>query len=51
VAKEAQEFVPAEIQTTALARAKHNADGSLYVWLTKEGEAALKFGALDRIKI
>lgn len=50
VSKEAQEFVPAEIQTLAIARAKHNADGSLYVWLTKEGEAALKFGALDRIK-
>jgi hypothetical protein len=50
VSKEAQEFVPAEIQTIAIARAKHNADGSLYVWLTKEGESALKFGALDRIK-
>ena len=51
VAKEAAEFVPAEIQSIAIARAKHNADGSLYVWLTKEGEAALKFGALDRIKV
>lgn len=50
ISKEAQDFVPLEIQTTAIARAKHNADGSVYVWLTKEGEAALKFGALDRIK-
>lgn len=51
VSKEAQEFVPLEIQTAAIARAKHNADGSLYIWLTKEGESALKFGALDRIKL
>jgi hypothetical protein len=51
VSKEAQEFVPLEVQTIALARAKHNADGSVYVWLTKEAEAALKFGALDRIKV
>jgi hypothetical protein len=51
VSKEAQEFVAVELQTAAIARAKHNADGSVYVWLTKEGEAALKFGALDRIKL
>lgn len=51
VSKEAADFVPAEIQTVAIARVKHNSDGSLYVWLTKEGEAALKFGALDRIKV
>jgi hypothetical protein len=51
VAKEAQEFVPAEVQSLAIARVKHNSDGSLYVWLTKEAEAALKFGALDRIKV
>ena len=51
VSKEAQQFVPVEIQTIAIARAKHNADGTLYVWLTKEGESALKFGALDRIKV
>jgi hypothetical protein len=51
VSKEAQEFVPVEVQTIALARAKYNADGSVYVWLTKEAEAALRFGALDRIKV
>ena len=50
VSKEAQEFVPLEVQNIALARVKHNSDGSVYVWLTKEAEAALKFGALDRIK-
>lgn len=50
VSKDAQDFVPLEVQSIALARVKHNADGSIYVWLTKEGESALKFGALDRIK-
>jgi hypothetical protein len=51
VSKEAQEFVPIELQGLALARVKHNSDGSLYVWFTKEAEAALKYGALDRIKV
>jgi hypothetical protein len=51
ISKEAQDFVPLEIQNVAVARVKHNSDGSVYVWLTKEAEAALKFGALDRIKV
>jgi hypothetical protein len=51
IAKEAQEFVSPEVQSVALARVKHNANGTVYVWLTKEGESALKFGALDRIKL
>lgn len=51
VSKEAQEFVPAEVQGIALARVKHNANGSVYVYFTKEGEAALKFGALSRIAL
>lgn len=51
IGREAQDFVSPEIQGVALARAKHNSDGTLYVWLTKEGESALKFGALDKIKV
>lgn len=51
ISKEATEFVPAEIASLAVARVKHNADGSLYIWMTKEGESALKYGALDRIKV
>lgn len=51
VGKEAQEFVPAEVQNIAIARVKHNSNGSVYVYFTKEGEAALKFGALSRIAV
>lgn len=51
ISKDAEAFVPAEVFSVAIARVKHNSDGSLYVWMTKEGEAALKFGALDRIKV
>ena len=51
VAKDAHEFVPAEVQNIAIARVKHNANGSVYVYFTKEGEAALKFGALSRIAV
>lgn len=51
ISKEATEFVPAEIASLAVARVKHNSDGSLYIWMTKEGESALKYGALDRIKV
>ena len=50
VSKDAHEFVPVEFHTAAISRSKFNADGSVYVWMTKEGEAALKYGALDRIK-
>lgn len=51
IAQEARDFVAAELHAVAVARVKQNADGSLYVWMTKEGEAALKYGALDRIKV
>lgn len=50
IAKDAQDYVSPELHGSAIARSKFNADGSSYVWLTKEGEAALKFGALDKIK-
>lgn len=50
IAKDAQDFVSPELHGAAIARSKFNADGSSYVWLTKEGEAALKFGALNAIK-
>ena len=51
IAKDAQEFVSAELHTAAIARSKFNADGTVYVWLTKEGEAALKYGALNALKV
>lgn len=35
----------------AIARAKFNANGSLYVWLDKNAEAALKYGALAPVSI
>lgn len=50
IAKDAQDFVSSDIANQAIARVKFNADGSLYVWMTKEAEAAFKYGALDRIK-
>lgn len=50
ISKEAQSFVSPELHSAAIARSKFNADGSVYVWLTKEAEAALKFGALDALK-
>jgi hypothetical protein len=51
ISKDAAEFVSPEIAGTAIARVKFNANGSLYVWFTKEAEAAIKFGALDRVKV
>lgn len=51
ISKDAADFVPAEVAALAVARVKHNSDGSLYIWMTKEGESALKYGALDRIKV
>lgn len=47
--------VPADVTFTdrggvkAVARAKFNADGSLYLWLDKGAEAAHKYGALSAI--
>lgn len=50
IAKDAHEFVSPELHSAAIARSKFNADGSVYVWLTKEGESALKYGALNALK-
>jgi hypothetical protein len=47
--------VPADVTFTnsggvkAIARAKFNNDGSLYVWLDKNAEAAMKYGALAAV--
>ena len=51
LSKEAQEFVPSDVANLAIGRVKFNANGSLYVWFTKEAEAALKYGALDGVKL
>lgn len=51
VSKEASEYVSGDVTGIAIARVKFNSDGSVYVYWTKEGESALKFGALDRIKL
>jgi hypothetical protein len=50
ISKDAHEFVSPELHSAAIARSKFNADGTVYVWLTKEGEAALKYGALGALK-
>lgn len=49
--KDAQSYVAADIATQAIGRVKFNSNGSLYIWFTKEAEAALKYGALDRLKL
>jgi hypothetical protein len=52
-----RESVPREVTFTdrggvkAIARAKFNSDGSLYLWLDKGAEAALKYGALAPISV
>lgn len=51
ISKDAQSYVPADISNQAIARVKFNSNGSLYIWLTKEAEAAIKYGALDGIKL
>ena len=51
VGKEAQAFVSGDIANQAIARVKFNANGSLYIWLTKEADAALKYGALNGVKL
>lgn len=51
IAKDAQSFVPSDISNQAIARVKFNNNGSLYIWLTKEAEAAIKYGALDGVKL
>lgn len=55
VAEAYRDQIPADVTFTdrggvkAIARAKFNADGSLYIWLDKGAEAALKYGALAPI--
>jgi hypothetical protein len=55
VAEPYRNAIPADVTFTdrggvkAVARAKFNADGSLYIWLDKGAEAALKYGALAPI--
>lgn len=51
VAQDAAGFVSPDLAKQQLARVKHNSDGSLYIWFTKEAEAAIKYGALDQLKI
>lgn len=51
ISKDAQAFVAGDIANQAIARVKFNSNGSLYIWFTKEAEAAIKYGALDRIKL
>lgn len=51
ISKDAQAFVSGDIANQAIGRVKFNSNGSLYIWFTKEAEAAIKYGALDRIKL
>lgn len=51
VSKDAQSFVQGDIANQAIARVKFNSNGSLYIWLTKEAEAAIKYGALNGVKL
>lgn len=51
ITKDAQAFVAGDIANQAIGRVKFNSNGSLYIWLTKEAEAAIKYGALDRVKL
>jgi hypothetical protein len=51
IARDAQAFVGPDLATAAIARVKFNSNGSLYIWFVKEIEAAIKYGALDRVKL
>jgi hypothetical protein len=51
VSRDAEDFVPADVARNAVARVKFNNNGTLYIWLTKEAEAAIKYGALDKVKL
>lgn len=51
VGREAVDYVAGDMARLAVARVKFNANGTLYIWLTKEAEAALKYGALDALKV
>jgi hypothetical protein len=51
VNRDAQSFVSPDIANQAIGRVKFNSNGTLYIWFTKEAEAAVKYGALDRVKL
>lgn len=51
VSQEFAQHVPADIARNAAARVKFNSDGSLYIWFTKEFEAASKYGAVDVLRV
>jgi hypothetical protein len=51
VGREAEGYVSPDVARNAVARVKFNNNGTLYIWLTKEAEAALKYGALDALKV
>jgi hypothetical protein len=51
ISKDAQAYVAGDIANQAIGRVKFNNNGSLYIWLTKEAEAAIKYGALDGVKV
>jgi hypothetical protein len=51
ISKDAQAFVAGDIANQAIGRVKFNSNGSLYIWFTKEAEAAIKYGALDNVKV
>lgn len=51
VSQDASSYVSPDLAKQQLARVKHNSDGSLYIWFTKEAEAAIKYGALDQLKL
>lgn len=51
ISKDAQGFVSGDIANQAIARVKFNNNGSLYIWMTKEAEAATKYGALNGVKL
>lgn len=50
VSQEYSQYVPADLARNAVARIKFNSDGSLYIWFTKEFEAASKYGAVDALR-
>jgi hypothetical protein len=50
ISRDAESFVNGDVARQAIARVKFNSNGSLYIWLTKEAESAVKYGVLDALK-
>lgn len=50
VARDAEAYVTPDVAKAAICRVKHNSNGTNYIYWTKEGEAAFKFGALNPLK-